>query len=376
MKKNNKYLIVGMGPGETSQARALAKYIARKGNVILFAVRKKTNIHFVENDKEFKVFLTENIQDLVNLVEEEKPDVFLLFNSKMWGSKGFAENPPFQKPKVCLSVDSNWLFNNKKYFPNFQSNTWMDKYLINLPKRIFEKGLKKNGGGFVIPPERIREMIPVGFIPSYKKPSREKIKSLRKKYRIKKDEKFIFSYFSGFETGHRIFAFNNLIRSVDILVKKGLKIKVLYIGPTSDIDPKMLNRDWLIREERIPTNEFFETLSSSDLVFQHQGMVTLAQAISASIPVICNVHLLTMYSHKVSKLHFWEVEPFDKIGVCKMFSKSSPIKEISQEIKKLLYDNKVIEKMKKNQKIILEEGEPKAYQIINNLLDEKNKKNK
>jgi len=376
MNKKNKYLIVGMGPGETSQARAMAKYIAQKGGIVFFAVRKKANLHFVKNDKEFKVFLTGKVQDLVNLVEREKPDVFLLFNSKMWANKGFTEKPPFKKPKICISVDSNWLFNNKKYFPHFQSNVWMDKYLINLPEKIFKMGLKENKGNFIIPKSILKKTIPIGFIPIYKKISPKKILEIRKKYNIKKEEKFIFSYFSGFEAGHRVFAFNNLIRSIDSLTKKGLKIKVLYVGPTKNLDPKMLDRNWLIKEEKLSTDEFYEILSSSDLIFQHQGMVTLSQAISANIPVICNVHILKMYSHGVPKLHFWEVEPFDKVGVCKMFSKSSPIKKISQEIKNLLYNKKSIQKMKKNQELILEKGESKAYQIIKKLLKEKIRQDK
>lgn len=376
MKKKNKYLFVGMGPGETSQARAMAKYIAQKGEIVFFAVRKKANLHFIENDKEFKVFLTEKVKDLVNLVEREKPDVFLLFNSKMWANKGFTEKPPFKKPKICISIDSNWLFNNKKYFPHFQSNVWMDKYLINLPEKIFKIGLKENNGNFIISKSILKKIIPIGFIPIYKKISSKKILKIRKKYNIKKGEKFIFSYFSGFEAGHRVFAFNNLIRSVDSLIKKELKIKVLCVGPTSDLDPKILDRNWLIKKEKLSTDEFYEILSSSDLVFQHQGMATLSQAISANIPVICNVHILKMYSHGVSKLHFWEVEPFDKIGACKMFSKSTPIKKISQEIKNLLYNEKSIQKMKKIQELILEKGEPKAYQIIKKLLKEKIKQNK
>lgn len=371
MKKNTKYLIVGMGPGETSQARAMAKYIAQKGEQVLFAIRKKSNLHFVENDKEFKVFFIDCPEKLKSLVEEEKPDVFLLFNSKMWASKGFTENPPFKKPKICISVDSNWLFNNKKYSPYFQSNIWMDKYFINIPKNIFELGLKQKGGDFIIPKKILKNIIPVGFIPSYSKPDDKILKKIRKKYNIKREEKFIFSYFSGFEAGHRVFAFNNLIKSIDNLIKKGKNIKVLYVGPTSDIDPKKLNRKWLIKKEKMPTSEFYKTLSASDLVFQHQGMVTLAQAISANIPIICNVHILKMYSHNVPRLHFWEVGPFDKIGVCKMFSKSSPIKKISKEIENLLYNKKSIQKMKKIQRLMLEKGEPIVYQMIKKLLKEK-----
>lgn len=361
-----KYLFVARGPGEAGQARSLAKYISSKGGTILFGLLEKRNLHFFASDKNFKIFLTETPQKLKEVVEKEKPEALLLFNSKIWGGE-FLEKPPFEKPPVSVCVDSNWLFNEKKYPHRFVK--WTDRYLVLFPKKIFQLGLEKNGGDFVIAPYVLNKIIPVGFIPSYKKPSSTKLSMLRAKYKIKKDEKFIFSYFSGFGAGHRVFAFNNLVASIERLIKKGRKIKVLYVGPTKDINRKLLQKEWLQTEEKLPANEYFLTLASCDLVFQHQGMVTLAQAISAEVPVICNVHLLK--DEEPPKVHFWEVNPFARTGACKMFSKSTPIKEITQTIEKLLYNNTAIKKMLKAQRSILEKGEEKSFQITRKLINKK-----
>ncbi len=364
-KSTTKYLIVARGPGETGQARALAKFISKKGEEVLLAIHQEKNLSFLINDKELKIFVVENPLSLKELIEKEKPNVLLLFNSKMWGGD-FSKEPPFEKPPLCLAVDSNWLFNDREYFPAFQAVSWVEKYLVLFPKKIFELGLKENGGGFPIEKEELKKIIPVGFIPSYKKPGKKTISKFRKKYGIQKDERFIFSYFSGFGAGHRVFAFNNLITAVDRLVKKGRRIKVLYLGPRENLDPEKLKRPWLIKEASLPSQEYFLTLASSDLVFQHQGMVSLAQAISSQVPVIANVSLLE--SEALPKIHFWEVRPFERAGVCRMLSASDPLEKISQTVEELLFDKKVRRKMKKLQKKILENGERKSYKIIKDLL--------
>jgi UDP-N-acetylglucosamine:LPS N-acetylglucosamine transferase len=364
-----KYLFVGMGPGETGQARALAKYISKQGEKILFTLHQEKNLHFLSEDKEFQIFLTKTPGGLKKIVEKEKPQVLLLFNSKMWGNyPEFYENPPFPKTILTLGVDSNWLFDNKKY-TKYKFIEWLDKYLVLFPEKILNLGLKKNGGDFFVPKRILKKIIPVGFIPSYQKPSRKITQKIREKYKIKKDEKFIFSYFSGFGAGHRVFAFNNLISAVDKLVKKGRKIKVLYIGPIHDLDHKKLKKNWLLREDALSADQYFLTLSQSDLVFQHQGMVTLSQAIASKIPVICNVHILK--DESLPKLHFWEVSPFKRAGVCEMFSQSTSIAKIAKRIDELLFNYKERGEMQKKQRLIWENGEEKAFKIINHLFKEK-----
>lgn len=367
--KKIKFFFVAMGPGETGHARALAKYISEKGGRILFAVHQKINLHFVSGDKEFKIYLTENPEKLKGIVEKENPRVLLLFNSKIWGGeKEFLENPPFKKPPLVLTFDSNWLFNEKKY-PTFPFIKWADKYLIVFPKKIFELGLKENGGDFEIEKSVLEKIIPVGFIPSHQKPPEEEILKKRKEYGIGPQEKVIFSYFSGFGATHRIWAFENFIKAMERLVKKIKKVKAIYVGPTEDLNQQKLKRDWLIIKQNLSAEDYFLTLAGSDLVFQHQGMVTLSQAISCQIPVIANVSILK--GSLIPKLHFWEVEPFFKIGTCQMFSRSTKIEKISKGIEELLFNTKRGKEMQKVQKSIYEEGEKRSFKIINKLLKEK-----
>lgn len=354
MKQQNKYLFVARGPGEAGQARSLAKYIAQKKGKIVFCLLQEKNLSFVSEDKDFKTYLTKNPKELWKVMEKERPEVLLVFNSKTW-----AFNKDFQKKPPCLSigVDSNWLFNNKEY-PCYPFIEWLDKYFVLFPEKIFSLGLKN----FKIKKEVLKKIIPVGFVPTYE-PIKDK-ERIRKKYKIGKDERIIFSYFSGFGAGHRVFALNNLLSAVKRLREKDRKLKVLYIGPQEGLEEK-LNQEWILKKEKLPCSEYFKTLASCDLVFQHQGMVTLSQAISAKVPVICNVSLL---KPPLPKIHFWEVEPFQRAKMCKMFSKSSSAKKISKTIDKLLYKRTSREKMLKAQTKFFEKGEEKAYQLIQKLL--------
>ena len=349
--RSYKFCFVSRGPGETGQARALAKFLSKKGGKILFCLHQEKNLFFLEDDKEFEIFLTPTPEKLKEIVEKKNPDFLLLFNSKMWNDN-FKKECPFKRPKFVFCFDSNWLFNQKKY-PLYDFVRWADKYFVLFPERIFKLGLKEFGGDFEIEKEMKEKLIPIGFIPSYlslKKGRREKI---RKELGIKKGEKLIFSYFSGFGAGYRDWALRNFIKAVDRLVEKEIKLKAVYIGPKIEVQ-----KEWLITIEKISSKKYFEILASSDLVFMHQGMVTLAQAISCQIPVICNVSIL---KKELPKLHFWEVSPFKRIGVCEMFTKTTKIEKISKSIEEFLFNKKEIKKMKKKQKEVFERGEEKFF---------------
>jgi len=307
--KSYKFCFVSRGPGETGQARALAKFLSKKGGRILFCLHQERNLFFLKNDKEFKVFLTPEPKDLKKILENEKSDFLFLFNSKMWGDD-FKEECPFKKPKFVFCFDSN------------------------------EKEMKE-------------KLIPIGFIPSYLPVKRGGIKN---ELGIQKGEKLVFSYFSGFGAGYRSWALENFVDALDLLIKKGMKIKAIYIGPRLEIQ-----RKWLIERGEISARKYFEILASSDLVFMHQGMVTLAQSISCQIPVICNVSILKT---KLPRLHFWEVLPFKKAGVCEMFSKTTKVEKIKKRIEELLYEKKEIQKMRKKQREIFEKGEEKFFKEI------------
>jgi hypothetical protein len=345
--KSYKFCFVSRGPGETGQARALAKFLSKRGGRILFCLHQERNLFFLKDDKEFKIFLTPTPKDLKKIVEKERPEFLFLFNSKMW-DENFKRKCPFKKPEFVFCFDSNWLFNSEKY-PQFEFVKWADKYFILFPEKIFNLGLKEFGGNFEIEKEMKEELIPLGFIPSYLPQKKEKKEKMRKDLGIEKGEKLIFSYFSGFGAGYRSWALENFVKVMNSLIKKGRKIKAVYIGPRIGIQ-----KEWLIEKEGVSAKKYFEILSSSDLVFMHQGMVTLAQAISCQIPVICNVSILRT---ELPYLHFWEVLPFKRAGVCEMFSKTTKIEKIEKRIEELLYEKKEIQKMKRKQKEIFEKGE-------------------
>jgi hypothetical protein len=239
--KSYKFCFVSRGPGETGQARALAKFLSKKGGKILFCLHQERNLFFLKDDKEFKVFLTPEPKNLKKILENEKPDFLFLFNSKMWDDD-FKKKCPFKKPKFVFCFDSNWLFNNKKY-PQYKFVKWADKYFILFPERIFRLGLKEFGGNFEIEKGIKEKLIPIGFIPSYLPTTKEKKERIRKELGVRKEEKLIFSYFSGFGAGYRSWALENFVKVMNSLIKKGRKIKAVYIGPKIGIQ-----KEWLIEK--------------------------------------------------------------------------------------------------------------------------------
>ena len=363
LKKKIKFCFVSRGPGETGQARALAKFLEKKGGKIIFCLHQEKNLFFLEKDKNFKIYLTPRPDNLKKVILKEKPHFLLLFNSKMWGGD-FLKEPPFKRPPFVFCFDSNWLFNSKKY-PLYDFIKWADKYFILFPEKIFKLGLKENGGNFEIEKNVKEKIEPLGFIPSYEPIGKKLKEKIREKLKIKRNEKFIFSYFSGWGAGHRIWALKNFEKAVDILVKEGKKIKAMYVGPVQDLSLKETKRDWLLIKEKLSAKDFFSILASSDLIFMHQGMVTLAQAICCQIPVVCNVSIL---KKEMARLHFWEVLPFKKAGVCEMLSKSTKVEKIKKVIFDLLYNEKRKKEMQKRQKEIFEGGERNFFEKLKKFL--------
>ena len=229
-------------------------------------------------------------------------------------------------------------------------------------------GLKDCGGNFEIEESMQEKIVPVGFMPSYQKPPLSDRKKIRQFYQLNKREKLVFSYVSGFGAGYRIWVLKNLICAVDTLLKHGAHIRVIHIGPQQEMDCT-LQRDWLIYRNGLSAEEYYATLAASDLVFQHQGMVTLSQAISARIPVIANVSYL--HDEGMPKIHFWEVGPFARAGVCSMLSKSSHQNIIRHTIEQLLFDKQARKRMQKNQTRVYEMGEKNAYNILEALRKKK-----
>jgi|GEM_PF-864098 len=376
-----KYLFVSRGPGEISQASGLAKYVFARGGGVIFAMTQQENLEFVKPyAKSFKIHFAENPSALTRLVVSYRPDVVLFCNSKVWSDLLFSHPRLWEKVKeiyttpistsaLVICIDSNWLFNDQKY-PMFPYIRWATKYLINIHPEIFRMGLKENDGDFTLAENVIDKIEPVGSVPTFFQPNSGDRARVRQKYNIAPDEKMIFSYFSGSGGAeHRPWALSNLLAATELLLKKGRKIRILFVGHKRNANFNKRGPKWLIHEHVLSVDKYYSALSSSDLVFQHQGLATLTQALCAQVPVIANVS--QQDKEVIRDLHFWEVGPFARAGICRMLSRSTPIHEIAEHIEQLLFNPAEREKMQEAQRKYFLPGEPRAYEIIQSLLAER-----
>lgn len=358
-----------MGPGETSHAYALARHFLTNGHHPVLALGQEIVYDFFKSIKPSpKVVFTSNPDQLKAAVKKIKPDVVVLCNSKTFNKTPFIKSHPW--PQVpTFTLDSNWLFDLK--VPVYPFINWADKYFICLPAKVFELGFKKNGGYFEISPEMEEKIEVVGLIPSYKKPSQKEISAMRKRLGVANEEKLIFCYTSGYGAGSRSWVFDKLSLIIKKFINEGRKIKVVGIGRALNVEDKS-KFPWLnlIEKGSINLDSFYLILASVDLVFQHQGLATLAQAISARVPVIANV--ATKENHFYPELHDGEVNPFARLDLCKLFHKSTPEKIIKKAIEDLLYKKEEIVKMQKAQSKAYNKGESIIAQSIIKYVSEKN----
>jgi len=355
MQHSSKIFIVAMGTGEIGQGVAFAKYAISQGFFVTFAIFDNKYLPFLNFDEiNFKhIVLDANVKSLNQAIAQDRPDILVLCNSKMLEHDGYCDNPPTPKP-ITISIDSNWLFSKDspwKFMP------WIDAYCINIPKDVFGLGLVANGGNYDIPADVMKKIKIVGLVPSYPKVSDLVKEETRKRYGILPEEKLIFMYASptSISTDQQVGIYLKAIESVRILISKGKKIKIINIGniPQSVID---IDENWLINEKSRDASEFYEILSSSDLVFQHQGLSTLEQSIAANVPIITNVKDLKDEEY-VHHAHEWEISPFVRYGACDMMHFSDDISESVDKIERLLYDASAISKMISCQSQLYEPGE-------------------
>ncbi|KKU52429.1 MAG: hypothetical protein A3H69_03625 [Candidatus Sungbacteria bacterium RIFCSPLOWO2_02_FULL_47_9] len=359
-----KVFIAALGPGEISQGMAFAKYALSKGSAVSFAVLRKSNLPFLpKTSARFQKLLAPTPRKLNALVEKSRPDVLVLCNSKMFSWDAyFINHPPDPKP-LTVSIDSNWLFFKES---PYQSLPWTDRHYINLPKKVFRFGQKEFGGHYRISHEMLKKIKVVGMIPSYKSLPARVRSPIRRKY-AKPGEKLIFLYAS---VGGLIKpeVFGTLTDVVEALCGQSCRIRVVHAGDYGLPRREQRRYPWLTYAGPVTTDEFYAILASSDLIFQHQGLGTLAQAISAGVPAIANVKDVRD-ERSPWHAHAWEVEPFARAGACMFFSFSDPIKKIITAIESLLYDEKKRQRMRQDQKAIYSAGELVVFEDIKRLLN-------
>jgi len=364
-----KILILAMAAGELTQGMALADYALKKGAAVDFVLRLKQNTPLLKRFKKTSnILLAGKPGSLSHHLDAYTPDVFVLCNSKAVGYyKEFEKQGPKSKP-ITITLDSNWLFLKGENWYSYAD--WTDMLCVVFPKKVFQMGLKRYGGKYTIPSTTLKKITPVGFIPSTKKPTAQESRRTRKTLGIRKDEKLIFSYFGGYGADHRPWILEHLIASIDKLVAHGRSIRVVYVTSKKNVVPHNLKRPWLTSKSDLSQDMFFSFLATSDLVFQHQGLGTLVQAISARVPVITNVMDLKDEPFPRTA-HAWEVEPFVKLNMCNMLYRSSSSEKIGRAVEELLYNKEKIQKMRGAQKLYYTPGEPQTYRIIQRLFSKR-----
>ena len=152
------------------------------------------------------------------------------------------------------------------------------------------------------------------------------------------------------------------------MISQGNKIKIVYTG--SPID-RSLDQPYLqyLPKNSINIESFFTTLASTDLVFQHQGLGTLEQAIAAQIPIIANVNKENRPYYP--RLHEEEVKPFARLNLCRLLFKSTDSKVIENNIHDLLYNRQKIKKMKAVQEKYYSNGENNLLNSIEEFYDKR-----
>lgn len=190
---------------------------------------------------------------------------------------------------------------------------------------------------------------------------------MRNRLGIQPHEKFIFCYISGHGALERDFVLEHLIRTVHTLHRKGQAIKVVACGKLERAQRFLTScSDWLQLRKALRGLDFYLHLASADLVFQHQGLATLAQAISAQVPVIANSEIFKHYPQPQSDV--LEIMPCLHAGLCHFLYKHSPHDEIQQAVETLLYQHDVITRMQNLQKKYYTRGEAEIHAVMTDYL--------
>ena len=373
--KKNIFTFFCMGPGETAQAIALAQTASKAGIECKFVITDIPSANWVAN-KGFTQIIAigakpkrvtkytdqgYSAEQTTKIIEMQKPDVLIICNSKAY-SWGFIERPPKPKPLI-VSLDSNWLFGQ---YSDVKMPEWIDKFLVVFPEKVFKKGLKKYGGHYEIEEKYLKKIIPVGFIPFYKKISAEDKNEIHAKYLIKKNEKLFFAY-TGSGISYRGKILNKIFKSLDALNNKGYKFKLIYTAN------RKINKPWAIfaKDFLSHPDNFNKALASSDLAILHQGQTTLFQAIRNKVPTISNIPPKGKYHsgnyHNGYHTSFYEIKTFEKLGACKAVLRNLAFIYLMKEIKNMLDNKKVADNMRMNQEKIFKKGEKKALEVILNL---------
>ncbi|MFQ5568607.1 MAG: hypothetical protein ACE5G0_02965 [Rhodothermales bacterium] len=347
-----RFLIISMGPGETAQGAAFARYALAAGHDVSMGVLVPETLRFIDDlDAPKSVIRTGT--EARNEIERGGFDVVVFISSKAFKSDpDFQNTPPKNRPLAC-SLDSNWLFDHPRWFPCIQ---WLDTIFLNFPPRIYRYGLKEHGGFYQIPAHLKPRLMPVGLVPSYPPLEARTRAEIRHRLGVQDHHALIFSYFGFSMTYHADF-YGRYLRVMEALdAESGGRLRVIHFGHERPQAP------WLVPVERtVGSRRYFDLLASSDLVFQHQGLGTLQQAMSAHVPAVVNV---PPPRRGVRHTLAAEVEPFARAGVCTRHFFDDPLDQVLDSMRTLLFSPESRAAMVREQKNHYSVGEKTMLQAI------------
>jgi hypothetical protein len=202
---------------------------------------------------------------------------------------------------------------------------------------------------------------PIGFVPSYQKPNELVKRRIRQDLSIEPHEKLIFCYLSGHGAGMNNFVLDMLVPVVSRLRRKGRAIKVFVTG-NLDLIKSSYQADWLLLPRQAIIEDFYAHVASVDLVFTHHGLATIAQAISAQVPVIANIVLRPIDFPLQTEPG--EIMPLHQAGLCELLYSHADLCQVQDTVEALLYDDQKTQKMQKIQGEYYSHGEQRLYASI------------
>jgi len=356
--------------GVTTVIHEQIKQLTKKGiEVVVFAPGKETHMEFCEGARVYKISglstkyypeyvlaKPKNVVRIQTLIEMENPDIYHIHTPFVLGIFGLYFAKKYKKPIVGTfhTLISEYMghltYGASEKIINIilKKPTWA--YLkafysrcnktIALGKQISNLLNENNINNTVIIPNGI----------DVKKLRKEKIKDMRRKYGIPKD-KIIFFYLG------RVSLDKKILLLIKAFIKANDKDKFyLMIGGTG---PQIKKYEDMIRARNIKGVKFLGFVPDKEL---QSHFATADVFVSASDTEICPVSFLEagINGNAIIGSNKMGSKDLIKNGINGFTFKNGDVDDLIRKIKKVGNDKKLINKMKKNSKKIVEDYDTKV----------------
>lgn len=281
-------VFVVRGLGEYAQAYSVAHLLRHTGYRVRFLAEAPHLCTIIRHDGFPLSEITP--QTIQKTLKSLKCDFLFLANGHTTNYYRL-ERPP--QVKKVFSLDSNWLFHNRKYLKlgldKFYVPDWIDTVIVVFPEHFFKRNLRSNGGFYDITPEWRKKIVTPGFIPTIRSRAPEEVVRTKQMLGIHHTELLVSSYFSRIEN-HGTSPYAKLIITLDTTVHQRVKAMAkLHDTPIHyvSLSQKQVNGKLFPQKlATLPSSVFEDILAASDLVVMHFGYGTLTKVFSLARPVI------------------------------------------------------------------------------------------